>query len=195
MERRFLKCTLITFTLSYIVVVCRTFAIYIMIHIDSFHIKKWVCKNNFTVNLINCLTYLFIDIIPIATIFYLHFKNFREEEEKEKLREGFESEKDMSVESRDTHMSNTATKYSTSSQLYPTTDQANGDGALEIFDGSGPFASSSAYENQMYFQTQGEDFGGDKNEDGFSTVFLKVAYSEDQGTMDRRETYMSNNAF
>ena len=32
-ERRFLKCTLVTFTLSYLFAVGRTFAIYIMIHI------------------------------------------------------------------------------------------------------------------------------------------------------------------
>ena len=35
-ERRFLKCTLVMFTLSYVVAVARTFTIYMMIHVESF---------------------------------------------------------------------------------------------------------------------------------------------------------------
>ena len=86
-ERRFLKCTLVTFTLSYLFAVGRTFAIYIMIHMETFHIKKWMCQNNFLVNLINIVCYIFIDLIPICTIFYLHRKNFHEEAKKERLNE------------------------------------------------------------------------------------------------------------
>ena len=34
-------------------------------------------------NVINVLSYTFIDLIPLGTIFYLHWKNFRNEAEKE----------------------------------------------------------------------------------------------------------------
>ena len=86
-ERRFLKCTLITFTMSYCIAFGRTFAIYTMIHNPSIHLKAWMCRNNFTVNLINFLTYIGIDIIPFFTIFFLHWKNFRHEEQKQLLNE------------------------------------------------------------------------------------------------------------
>ena len=36
-------CTLVTFTLSYCVAVGRTFAIYMMIHMETFNIKIWMC--------------------------------------------------------------------------------------------------------------------------------------------------------
>ena len=82
-----------TFTLSYFVAVSRTLAIYIMIHLESFHIKVWMCKNNFLVNVINLICFIFIDIVPILTIFYLHLKNFRDEDKKERLNKNQERDK------------------------------------------------------------------------------------------------------
>ena len=81
-ERRFLKCTLVVFTLSYFVVVVRSFFIYALITSSEGQVKKWICKHNFEVNLFNVTSYVFIDILPISTIFYLHWKNFREETKK-----------------------------------------------------------------------------------------------------------------
>ena len=86
-ERRFLKCTLIAFTMSYFVVVIRSTTIYLMIRSDNFPAEEWVCKNNFIVNFINVVSYTFIDLIPICTIFYLHWQNFRKEAEKEYMLE------------------------------------------------------------------------------------------------------------
>ena len=105
-ERRFLKCTLVVFTMSYMIAMVRTLSIYLMIHKKSFHIKKWLCENNFLVDVINLSTFCGIDIIPIFTIFYLHWKNFREEEKKEILHEQNETEKTQTM------ASNTATKNS-----------------------------------------------------------------------------------
>ena len=82
-ERRFLQCTLIVFTISYFVVIVRSFTIFGLIQHDSLDIKRWVCLNNFEVNLINVVSYVFIDLVPIGTIFWLHWKNFREEAKKE----------------------------------------------------------------------------------------------------------------
>ena len=79
--------------MSYLIAVVRTVAIYTMIHKETFHIKVWLCKNNFLVNLINFATYIFIDIIPIFTIFFLHWKNFRDEVQKENLRENYDRDK------------------------------------------------------------------------------------------------------
>ena len=72
-ERRFLKCTLIAFTMSYFVVVIRSSTIYLMINSESFPAEEWVCENNFIVNVINVVSYTFIDLIPVCTIFYLHW--------------------------------------------------------------------------------------------------------------------------
>ena len=41
--------------------------------------KEWVCKHNFKVNLFNVVSYSIIDLVPLGTIFYLHWKNFRVE--------------------------------------------------------------------------------------------------------------------
>ena len=78
-ERRFLKCTLIVFTISYFVVVVRSFLFFYMITNSEIDAQKWVCKRNFEVNLFNVLSYIIIDLIPLGTIFYLHWKNFRVE--------------------------------------------------------------------------------------------------------------------
>ena len=77
-ERNFLKCTLVLFTLSYILVVLRSFAIYALIQ-EQTSLEKWVCENNLEVNSLNVLSWLFIDLLPIGTIFYLHWKNFQKE--------------------------------------------------------------------------------------------------------------------
>ena len=75
-ERNFLKCTLVLFTLSYILVVLRSFAIYTLIDVEGNGVEKWVCDNNFRVNSVNVLSWLVIDLLPIGTIFCLHWKNF-----------------------------------------------------------------------------------------------------------------------
>ena len=58
-----------------------------MIKDDDFWTDEWVCENNFLVNVINVVSYTFIDLIPICTIFYLHWQNFRKEAEKEYMLE------------------------------------------------------------------------------------------------------------
>ena len=78
-----MKCTLVVFTMSYFVVVVRSFTIFAIIQADRGQLKIWVCKNNFIVNLINVISYVLIDLVPIGTIFYLHWKNFREEAQKQ----------------------------------------------------------------------------------------------------------------
>ena len=75
-----MKCTLVTFTFSYIVAVGRTLGIYFVIVDKSIKIEIWTCENNFLVNCINVFTFFGIDLIPIGTIFYLHWKNFRTED-------------------------------------------------------------------------------------------------------------------
>ena len=78
-ERRFLKCTLVLFTLSYFVVVVRSFLFYYMIVNPEINAKEWVCKNNDKVNLFNVASWLVIDVLPLGTIFCLHWRNFRAE--------------------------------------------------------------------------------------------------------------------
>ena len=73
--------------MSYFVVVIRSSTIYSMIKVSNFKVEEWICKNNFYVNLINVVSFTFIDLIPICTIFYLHWQNFRKEAEKEYLLE------------------------------------------------------------------------------------------------------------
>ena len=73
--------------MSYFVVVIRSTTIYLMIKEADFETEAWVCKNNFLVNVINIVSYIFIDLIPISTIFYLHWQNFRKEAEKEYMLE------------------------------------------------------------------------------------------------------------
>ena len=58
-----------------------------MISDDDFWTEEWVCKNNFIVNVINVVSFTFIDLIPIFVIFYLHWQNFRKEAEKEYMLE------------------------------------------------------------------------------------------------------------
>ena len=45
-ERRFLKCTLVLFTISYFVVVVRSFLFYYMIVNPKINAREWVCKHN-----------------------------------------------------------------------------------------------------------------------------------------------------
>ena len=102
-EKNFLKCTLVVFTLSYFVVVLRTFAIFGTIYKhdddgkDGQPVEEWVCENNFKVNLINVVCWLVIDLIPIGTIFYLHWKNFKIEAQKQYMLENMESTKDQDL--------------------------------------------------------------------------------------------------
>ena len=60
-------------------------------------VEKWVCENNFKVNLINVVCWLVIDLIPIGTIFYLHWKNFKIEAQKQYMLENMESTKDQDL--------------------------------------------------------------------------------------------------
>lgn len=82
-ERRFLKCTLLTFTVSYIIVIARTTFIYWVISQSKFEFKVWICKNNTFVNFLNVVSYTLIDLIPIGTIIFLHWRNYRKEAQKE----------------------------------------------------------------------------------------------------------------
>ena len=68
-------------------VVVRSFLIYALITGGQVYVKKWICKHNFEVNVFNVTSYVFIDILPISTIFYLHWKNFREESKKQYMLE------------------------------------------------------------------------------------------------------------
>ena len=86
-ERRFLKCTLVVFTLSYFLVVVRSFSFFYLITDPKIDVKKWVCLHNFEVNLFNVVSYTIIDLVPLGTIFYLHWKNFRVESQKQYMLE------------------------------------------------------------------------------------------------------------
>jgi len=66
--------------------VARAVAINIMVF-SNLKVRSWICKNNFLVNVINCATWLIIDFAPFATIFYLHWKNFSQEAQKQHLLE------------------------------------------------------------------------------------------------------------
>ena len=83
--------------------VLRVFAIFGTIYkhnddgIEDQPVEKWVCEHNFTVNLINVVCWLVIDLIPIGTIFYLHWKNFKIEAQKQYMLENMESTKDQDL--------------------------------------------------------------------------------------------------
>ena len=86
-ERRFLRCTLLMFAMSYCIVVARCITIYVLISIEGESVKVWICENNFYVNLINTSSWLLIDLLPLGTIFYLHWLNFRKESLKDFIRD------------------------------------------------------------------------------------------------------------
>lgn len=77
--------------MSYFVVVARSFFIYTLIKQGEVNVKMWICKHNFELNIFNVTSYVFIDILPIGTIFYLHWKNFREESKKQYMLEKTQS--------------------------------------------------------------------------------------------------------
>ena len=67
------------FSISYFFAVIRTFSIFVVLHLTDASVLEWVCNNNFLVNVINLLTWFLIDLIPISTIFFLHWRNYRNE--------------------------------------------------------------------------------------------------------------------
>lgn len=69
--------------MSYIMVMGRTLFIYWVISQKTFKFKNWICNNNFVVNMLNVVCYTLIDLIPIGTILFLHWKNYRYEAQKE----------------------------------------------------------------------------------------------------------------
>ena len=144
----------------------------------------WICKNNFLVNIINVLCYVFIDLLPIATIFYLHWKNFRKEVEKEHHLENIKQENDKRVsrENSNTFQSNTATKNSSIHMKNMETENSY-EGFL---DKNNRFS---------HFDPQGSVF--DESDEKFSTVLLNMADNQDEndvdvGNNDRRGTGDSN---
>lgn len=82
MERRFLKCTLLVFSISYLFAVVRTTTIFSFVELTDDHVLVWVCNHNTEANIFNCLSWLFVDMLPIGTIFYLHWRNYRKESQK-----------------------------------------------------------------------------------------------------------------
>ena len=159
-----------------------------MIHVSTFNIKVWMCKNNFTVNLINFMSFICIDIIPFFTIFFLHWKNFRYEEERETIQESIENDKTKS--SRETIASNTATKNKSFIGRHP------GDFVDTIHDGhsleSTHLDFRSSNKMQQYYRTCGNDSEDDEsNEDDdrhFSKVLLQMADGDDDDLQTRKST-------
>ena len=88
-ERRFLKTTLCAFSLSYLVVMVR--AIFIETLVFRYNSRTWICNNNDTANLINVIMWSLIDLFPFGTIFFLHWRNFRHEFQKQEILRSHES--------------------------------------------------------------------------------------------------------
>ena len=192
-ERRFLKFTLITFTLSYCVAVGRSFAIYTMIHLSTFQIKVWMCKNNFTVNLINFLSFICIDIIPYFTIFFLHWKNFRYEEQRETIDESIENDKSRS--NRETVASNTATKNQSFIGRHPAADIVDTINDGQSYDYSthtgGDNKNFKGNKMQKYYRTYFNDDESEEEDDDdrhFSKVLLHMADGDDDDWQMRKST-------
>ena len=90
-ERRFLKTTLCAFSLSYIVVMVRAVFIDTLVITRGKDSRTWICKNNDTANLINIIMWSLIDLFPFGTIFFLHWRNFRREFQKQEILRSRES--------------------------------------------------------------------------------------------------------
>ena len=82
-ERRFLKCTLIVFSISYFFAVVRTTSIFSFVALTDDKVLLWVCNNNFEANMLNCVSWFLIDLLPVGTIFFLHWRNYRKESMKQ----------------------------------------------------------------------------------------------------------------
>ena len=68
-------------------VVARSFLFFYMITNSQINAQEWVCKRNFEINLLNVVSYIIIDLVPLGTIFYLQWKNFRVESQKQYMLE------------------------------------------------------------------------------------------------------------
>ncbi len=82
-ERRFLMVTMIFFSLSYLFISAKSIVGYIIFYqINENWSLDHICGHNFHVVVFNCLSVIFVDILPLTAIFYLHYVNFSKEEAK-----------------------------------------------------------------------------------------------------------------
>ena len=78
-EKRFLLCTLIIFSISYLVCVLRNLIEWMVLQpqISATQIDDYICQSNSSLTLFYAISYFVTDLLPYVCIFYLNWKNFR----------------------------------------------------------------------------------------------------------------------
>ena len=80
------------FTISYFIVVIHSALIVYLLQRDDENVHIWLCDHNTLVNGTNVFCFFLIDLLPFSTIFYQHWRNFKNEAEKEYMLEKSERE-------------------------------------------------------------------------------------------------------
>ena len=80
-EIRFLRCTLVTFSVSYLVMVLRNVVngLLLTVYKDSARVEENFCDNPFLFNLVNLTSYMLIEILPFMSVAWLNYRNFVKE--------------------------------------------------------------------------------------------------------------------